>query len=317
MQTPPTTTLTPERKEAARRFLLERAHPLEAALFRRHFEGGSDESVLTALARHQNDDGGFGHALEPDLRAPESSAIAMSIALEELRKIGAVGSSSMAGRAFDWLARTFIESMPGWRIAPLAVESSPHAPWWNQTGRATNYDQFSLNPTAELLGFAYERPGALSSEIVERVAAAVARELSKSATLEMHDVLCCLRLLASPGIPPPLFAALHSKLAATLDAVVVRDPAKWHEYGLRPLQVVDGPSSVFFRSFESDIRANLDFELAAQQPDGSWQPTWSWGGAYPDAWPAAQREWAGVLTLKALVTLHRFGRLPIDRPRTR
>ena len=53
----------------------------------------------------------------------------------------------------------------------------------------------------------------------------------------------------------------------------------------------------------------VDYEIAHQQADGSWLPNWHWAGLYPEAWPTAAQEWAGVLTLEHLLTLRRFDRL--------
>lgn len=52
--------------EKARSFIYHNARPLDIARWQYHFEGGSNEAVLTALAAYQNEDGGFGHALEAD-----------------------------------------------------------------------------------------------------------------------------------------------------------------------------------------------------------------------------------------------------------
>lgn len=59
----------------ARTFIYRNARPLDLARWQYHFEGGSKEAVLTTLAAYQNEDGGFGHALEPDSWNPNSSPI--------------------------------------------------------------------------------------------------------------------------------------------------------------------------------------------------------------------------------------------------
>lgn len=59
--------LSKEAFETSRRFVETTARPLEVGRFYYHFEGASDESVLAALGEYRNADGGFGHALEPDL----------------------------------------------------------------------------------------------------------------------------------------------------------------------------------------------------------------------------------------------------------
>jgi hypothetical protein len=57
------------------------------------------------------------------------------------------------------------------------------------------------------------------------------------------------------------------------------------------------------------VAVNLDYEISSQNKDGSWTPTWTWGGAYPDDWKMAQREWSGIITLDKLLLLKKFGRI--------
>ncbi len=60
--------LSREAFERARAFLKSEARPLDRALFEHEFEGAPGERAIEELARYQNPDGGFGRALEPDLR---------------------------------------------------------------------------------------------------------------------------------------------------------------------------------------------------------------------------------------------------------
>ena len=86
-----TSMLRREALGAARRFLETEARALELARFRCSFEDAPAASVVEALAAYQNPDGGFGHGLEPDLRAPQSSVLCTSIALQILRELGGCG----------------------------------------------------------------------------------------------------------------------------------------------------------------------------------------------------------------------------------
>ena len=70
----------------ARDFIYSKARPLERAMFAFHFEGGAVDDVLIALSQFQNEDGGFGQALEPDLRTPTSSALATGEGLYILKE---------------------------------------------------------------------------------------------------------------------------------------------------------------------------------------------------------------------------------------
>ena len=60
---------------AAARFLESTARVLERRVFDHRFEGADPGPVLHALKAYRNDDGGFGHALEPDIRDPASQPI--------------------------------------------------------------------------------------------------------------------------------------------------------------------------------------------------------------------------------------------------
>jgi hypothetical protein len=55
--------------EGAWDFILRNARVLDGRRFAFRFDGGDSADVVAALRPYQNADGGFGHALEPDLRA--------------------------------------------------------------------------------------------------------------------------------------------------------------------------------------------------------------------------------------------------------
>ena len=59
--------LSPEGFARARHFLKTEARALDRALFEFRFEGAPAQAVARELAAYQNQDGGFGHTLEPDM----------------------------------------------------------------------------------------------------------------------------------------------------------------------------------------------------------------------------------------------------------
>ena len=83
---------------------------------------------MEALRGYRNGDGGFGHALEPDLRSPGSQPAPTLHALEILNEAGAAdGELARAGRA--WIAQ--IAAPDGGIPSALpGFEEYPHAPWW-------------------------------------------------------------------------------------------------------------------------------------------------------------------------------------------
>ena len=296
---------------SALQFMENYARPLELARFRYSFQSGSRERVLEALTEFQNSPGGFGNALEPDLRTPFSSALCTSIAFQIYRELNVAGSS-LAAEAVNYLLETWDESTAHWRIIPLDAQDSPHAPWWDQTDGSERFDAFSLNPTAEILGYLYDHRSKVPADVLRRVSDAVVENISNRTTLEMHEILCCLRLLETHDLPSGVSEPVFHILSKTVRATVVTDPSAWKGYGLRPLQVIKHPESKLMTGLEEAVNANLDFEIDAQQPDGSWTPSWSWGDSFPEAWESAREEWSGILTLDTLTQLKRFHRMDAE-----
>src|SRR4029077_7303266 len=94
---------------AADRFLLDQARLLERRLFATCFLGQTAGRVVDALRGYQNDDGGFGHALEPDTRWPASLPVYIETAFQALAAAGTV-DHDMVTRACDFLARAAEEA---------------------------------------------------------------------------------------------------------------------------------------------------------------------------------------------------------------
>ena len=139
--------------ERAREFLVTQARSLECALFMHRFEGAAVEGVLAELARFQNQDGGFGQALEPDLRTPSSSALATAIGLRMLRELGCSADHPMVRNVVAYLIATHDDDTQVWRVAPPDANAFPHAPWWHdEDGSLTRlFNDFRIIPRALIL----------------------------------------------------------------------------------------------------------------------------------------------------------------------
>ena len=84
--------LTQSAFQRAKNFIMDHGRALDQRRFEFHFEDGSADAVLAALTPYQNDDGGFAHSLEPDVRTPFSSAIVTTVGFQILREIRAAAS---------------------------------------------------------------------------------------------------------------------------------------------------------------------------------------------------------------------------------
>ncbi len=86
---PPPAGLSPLAR--AEHFVWLTARVLEQRLFAYHFRDGDADPVESALDAYRNEDGGYGHALEPDLRGPVSQPLHTARALRVLDAVGHCG----------------------------------------------------------------------------------------------------------------------------------------------------------------------------------------------------------------------------------
>ncbi len=299
--------LSSEAFSRARRFLREEARPLERTRYAFEFEGGSADAVVQELARFQNHDGGFGNALEPDLRTPDSSALATSIAFQILRDLPAGTGDELAARAIQWLAANFNATTRSWPIIPAGANESPRAPWWNHDAETASKSQG--NPTPELAGFLVANRDLAPDDLREEAISSALAFLESTPELEMHEFQCFVRLAETAQLADETRDRIVPRLRSEARRLVVVDPAEWQGYGLRPLGVVSSPASLLAADFPESVDLELNSLLETQGEDGAWAPSWSWFGNFDEAWPRAERDWKGWLTLDNLKKLRAFGKL--------
>ncbi|EYB67350.1 hypothetical protein DEIPH_ctg044orf0078 [Deinococcus phoenicis] len=311
----PTARLTPEAFARARAFLLERGRPLEVARFRRAFEDGEAGAVLAALRAYRNPDGGFGQALEPDVRAPESSVLATSLALRILHDLDVPAAEPLLGEAVEWL-RSQLHAEEGgtvWPFLPPEAATSPHAPWWSQQEPdqlARTFGGFRVNPRAEIVAQLWHWPALLPegllAQLTVEVRDAVLAGLD-AGDVNGHHVAAVFAQQAE--VPEVYREPVREYLHDVLPGRVGRTPEDFAGYALSALSVAPTPASPLAHALEEPLAAALAHLLSTQAGDGSWGPTWSWAGQFPETWPQAEAEWRSVLTLEALLTLRAWGRL--------
>ena len=300
--------LTQAAFQKAKNFIMEQGRALDQRRFEFHFENGSVDAVLAALSPYQNDDGGFGHSLEPDIRTPASSAIVSTIGFQILREIQAPASHIGVQKGIQYFIDTYDESQQVWHIVPPEVEEAPHAPWWIYESTTESFGRFLVNPRTEIVGYLHEFSDGVPTKLLTTLTAAVLEHLeSLPDEMEMHDVLCCVRLAETEALPDR--DKVWAKLARAATQGVARNAEALTGYVLKPLGVVPSPKSPLAAELKDEVEMNLDFEIEQQGEDGSWSPDFSWDDQDPEAWQTAKKEWQSRITVDTLKTLKDFGRI--------
>lgn len=298
--------------EQARTFIYRNARPIDLARWQYHFEGGSREAVLRALAAHQNADGGFGHALEADSFNPNSCPIQTFTAATILREIGLTDPAHpiiqgmlrylASGADFDESHRQWLNVIPSNNDYPCAV-------WWKYGDAGS---PFQYNPTAGLAGFAirYADP---ESALYQR-ACEIAREAAewlcaREPFAEQHVTACFLFLCescAEAGQAPFDLDQLRGRLAEQLRCCLDGVAEKWgKEYAAMPSDLISTKASPFYAENAEVIQAQCDYIRRSQLPDGSFIVPWQWWNDHRE-YDVAVLWWKSDIIVKNMLHLKAF-----------
>lgn len=281
--------------DAARVFVYTNGRLLDRRLVATVLDGAPGGGVIDALRGYRNDDGGFGHGLEPDKRDPSSTPLDTETAFEAMEMAGTVDVALVAA-ACDWLASV----AEGTGMVPLAFATLveyPHAEHWSQIPLVAD-----INPTGGLAAFLWK--WGIDHPWREVATAACWQALDNEIPREAHAVKEAMRFLAAQPDRGRATAILPS-IAAVFDDVALLQQRPSADYGVGPLHLVperDGFGASLFSN--ATYEAFLDDLEARQQDDGGWPIAWNPPG------PAAAHEWRSWVTLQALMTLRAWGRLP-------
>jgi hypothetical protein len=282
--------------QAAQTFIHTSARLLERHRFAHFLDGAPPEPVVQALRAYRNPDGGFGHAIEPDMRAPVSQPVGIHTALEILHEVGVHDAELIQG-AGDWLTTVTREDGGIPFCLPSALDY-PRNPIW-QPADESSIIQTSANAAAlHELGSDHpwlERADAYLWAAIGALDLATADPNPGTGYVLRFSVSF---LNAHPD-EARAEAALDT-FAPHLDRFVPAEPGGDLQTAL---DLAPRPDSRSRRLFdEAAVARNLDALEGAQQPDGGWRFGW-------DEWdPAATWEYRGVVTVHNLRTLRANGR---------
>ncbi|MDQ2997889.1 MAG: hypothetical protein M3R61_12655, partial [Chloroflexota bacterium] len=259
------------------------------------FRGAAADPVRAALHAYQNADGGFGNALEPDKRCPDSQPIDQEMALHALHEVGI--DAATVTRMCDFLV-TISAADGGVPFVLPTVRSAPRAPWWN----TEDDPPASLNPTASIAGLLHKH--GVRHAWLDRATDYCWRTIDASQLDEPHLIRAIITFLEHAPDQPRARRAFERVATSLFEHELVAIDPDDTNYVKMPLDYAPTPQSWCRRLFSDEVIAEHLAALAArQQPDGGWLITW------PPVSPACEMEGRGIVTLNALRTLRAYGQL--------
>ncbi|WP_328355478.1 hypothetical protein OG800_14895 [Streptomyces sp. NBC_00445] len=290
----------------AEQFVWLTARVLEQRLFAHHFLHGSPDPVETALDAYRNEDGGYGHALDPDLRGPVSQPLHTGLALRVLDSIGRC-SGQRVERVCRYLTSVSTPdgALPSVHPAQRGYPTAPFVPivddppsellatgpvvgllhrnevWHAWLFRATDFCWHTVESLKQSHPYEIEAAVAFLDSAPDRPRAeAAADRLGRLVREHRLAALDPERLDAFPVSPGYAPGEHHFP----------------YDYARTPGSL----SRAWFT--DEEMERSLDHLASRQQEDGGWPITWrQWA-------PGTALEARPMVTIEALRTLRAYGR---------
>jgi hypothetical protein len=285
---------------AAQSFMARHARVLDRRRLELFLDRGDPAPVLAALDAHRNPDGGYSWGLEPDLRAPESQIGGAYHAFEVFADV-APATSPRAVELCDWLDSV---SLPDGGLpfgVPIA-DAAGTAPFWAQADPTVSSLQLSAFVTGTAHLVAAHDPAVAGHTWLAR-----ATDYCLAAIDALDDAPFAIELAAAIRF----LDAVHdvrAEAADLLERLGRRIPADGlvpvtggaEGEAMRALDFAPTPGRPTRKLFSDEvIAAELRRLAEEQQADGGWRVD------FHNYSPAAELEWRGYTTVRAVSLLTR------------
>ncbi len=279
--------------EKASNFIWKNGRLLERRVFEFVFLGGTKNNILNAIKAYQNDDGGFGHALEPDLRTPESQPLYTGFALRLMYDCN-IKDIDLANKVCDYVSQ-HADLETGIPIILPSSSKFPRAEHWNNPLSV----QPSISQLPGLVGLI--RWQGVKHPWIDKATDICLNDISSRKYDDAHTISSAFWLLES--LPQTDYIkSLFNKLSKDLFQArffILEAPSQ--SYGLIPLEIAPSPDSYCRNIFSGEtIMDHLKVLESQQGEDGGWPIQWEPPGGI------AKNEWRAHKTLMSLITLKAY-----------
>ena len=290
----------------AEHFVWLTARVLEQRLFAYHFLNGGPDPVETALDAYRNADGGYGHALEPDLRGPVSQPLHTAHALRILDAVGRCGGQRVE-RVCRYLTSvsTSDGALPAVTPAQRGYPTAPFLP-------VVDAPPSELLTTGPVVGLLHRNE--VWHAWLFRATDFCWQAVESLEVSHPYEIQAALTFLDSvPDRPRAQATADRLGRLVREQRLAVLDPADLAEFPVSPgyapgehhfphdyAKTPDALARAWFT--DAEMARSLDFLAAEQEEDGGWPIRWRpWA-------PTTALEARPMVTIEALRTLRAYGR---------
>lgn len=221
-----------------KKWVYRNGRDIELNLWKYHFENGSKDDVISALSYYQNEDGGFGNALEPDNWNPNSTPYTTLYAIDILKEIEFVDLNHPIYKGilkYLYSEKDLVEY--GWRFSVLTNDDFPHAPWWNFNEETSFTESIGISVGLSVFVLKYADNNSL---LYQKVTGLVKNSIdylmngNNFGDMGISGYIKLIQAMEEIGFNGYDYTSLKLKLSELVKNSIEKDISKWIYYGVRP-----------------------------------------------------------------------------------
>ena len=289
--------------------LIEKGRELDVLRLRKMLAGADeklDALILDSLLRYQNEDGGFGNGLEPDVQAAVSSVLATNLAMEILKEVDDCPAKELMVKKAVWfLESKFDKKRHQFEFVPTEIQDFPHADWWNDPS-VFGY----FNPTHEVFSFLCKHGEFLKIIDLEEELDVLIEAIRSDAFAQCdqeHSIYAVVKLFHV--LDEPRKAMVKDAVSDAIRRTICLDETKWPIYAAQPYKFFINADDLLAKEYEDALERNFSYLKKIFDKEYIWWPDWKWS-QFEDLFEEKVKfEWLGSFTMERLKAFEGFGLL--------
>lgn len=288
------------------------ARELEIAIWKHHFENGNKEDVVNALMYYQNEDGGFGNAVDPDNWNVNSLPMATLFTINILKDIEFYDMQHPIYLGIKKYIDTELNFPDECAFTVPTNIDYPHASYYNHD---ENYNR--TESTGVILGFSsfiIEHYG--DSKIYSETLELVPKMMEHLYSDNLGDMgptgyISLINSMKHKQIQGYDYEKLDLRLKELVNNSIQRNPEQWPYYGYRPSDYIKSKDSIFYEDNKDIVNVELDFLQDTLPENDVWPISWSWfenNEKYPKESIISGAWWKSIKAIERAKFLKNFGR---------
>ncbi|SEW44151.1 hypothetical protein [[Clostridium] fimetarium] len=239
------------------------------------FADGAAVAVADAMLAYQNEDGGFGHGLDPDNWNANSVPYASLYAIEALEM---VGFYDMNHPVYQGIRKYLNATGPEQWIFTLPTNADyPHASFYNYDDQYNKVESTGVIMSLSAFVIKYASDLSVFDTVMQQLDSYIARfQENNLGDMGPSSYITLIDAIEKMGIKGYDYAKLQQRLITIVNQTMQKEEKQWGNYGYRPSDFIKTKNSMFRKGNEEIVEKECDFLIKTLPTNNVWPVSWRW-----------------------------------------